>query len=244
MKMKILLLLAFVTAGYSNSQAQFFKKLENAAGINAPAGGSFTQDEAGQAIKEALTKGITHGVDLVSVTDGYFKNPTIKIPFPPQAQQVESAVRNIGLGSQVDQAVESFNHAAENAAKSATPIFINAIKQMSISDAISIVNNQQKDAATQFLKRTTTEQLVAAFKPIIKDALDKVNATKYWSDIMSQYNRIPFVSKVETDLPDYVTRKAIDGLFYMIAQEEAKIRKDPMAQTTDLLKKVFGNAKM
>ncbi len=244
MKMKLLLLIAFVTTGYSNSQAQFFKKLENAAGINAPSSGSFTQDEAGQAIKEALTKGITHGVDLGSVTDGYFKNPTIKIPFPPQAQQVESAVRNIGLGSQVDQAVESFNHAAENAAKSATPIFINAIKQMTISDAINIVNNQQKDAATQFLKRTTTEQLVAAFKPIIKDALDKVNATKYWSDIMTQYNRIPFVSKVETDLPDYVTRKAIDGLFYMIAQEEAKIRKDPMAQTTDLLKKVFGNAKM
>jgi len=244
MKIKILLLLAIITTGYSNTQAQFFKKLENATGIQAPGTGGFTQDEAGQAIKEALTKGITHGVDLVSVTDGYFKNPSIKIPFPPQAQQVESALRGIGLGSQVDQAVESFNHAAENAAKSATDIFINAIKQMTISDAINIVNNKQQDAATQFLKRTTTDQLVAAFKPSIKDALDKVNATKYWSDIMTQYNRIPFHSPVETDLPDYVTRKAIDGLFYMIAQEEAKIRKDPMAQTSALLKKVFGNAKM
>ena len=244
MKIKILLLLAIITTGYSNSQAQFFKKLENATGIQAPGTGGFTQDEAGQAIKEALTKGITHGVDLVSVTDGYFKNPSIKIPFPPQAQQVESALRGIGLGSQVDQAVESFNHAAENAAKSATNIFINAIKQMTINDAINIVNNKQQDAATQFLKRTTTDQLVAAFKPSIKDALDKVNATKYWSDIMTQYNRIPFHSPVETDLPDYVTRKAVDGLFYMIAQEEAKIRKDPMAQTSALLKKVFGNAKM
>ena len=244
MKMKLLLLLAFVTAGFTNSQAQFFKNLEKSVNIPGTNSGSFTQDEAGQAIKEALTKGITHGVDLVSVTDGYFKNPTIKIPFPPQAQQVESGLRSIGLGSQVDQAVESFNHAAENAAKAATPIFINAIKQLTITDAINIVNNQQKDAATQFLKRTTTDQLVAAFKPSIKDALDKVNATKYWSDIMTQYNRIPFHSPVETDLPDYVTRKAIDGLFYMIAQEEAKIRKDPLAQTTDLLKKVFGNAKM
>jgi hypothetical protein len=115
---------------------------------------------------------------------------------------------------------------------------------MTLSDAVSLVNNKQQDAATQFLKRTTTEQLVAAFKPSIKAALDQVGATKYWSDVMNQYNKIPFVSKVETDLPDYVTRKAIDGLFYMIAQEEAQIRKDPLARTSDLLKKVFGNVKL
>lgn len=242
MKLKIVLLFAILTSCVTNSQAQFFKNLENKAGLNSSTG--FTQDEAGQAIKEALTKGITHGVDLVSVTDGYFKNPSIKIPFPPDAQRVESALRAAGLGSQVDQAVESFNHAAENAAKAATNIFINAIKQLTITDAINIVNNKQQDAATQFLKRTTTDQLVAAFKPTIKDALDKSRATKYWSDIMNVYNRIPFHSPVNTDLPDYVTHKAIDGLFYMIAQEEAKIRKDPMAQTSDLLKKVFGNAKM
>ena len=244
MKLKFVLLLAILTAGFTKSQAQFFKNLENQVGIPANGSGGFTQDEAGRAIKEALTKGITHGVDLVSVTDGYFKNPTIKIPFPSEAQQVESALRTAGMGSQVDRAVESFNHAAENAAKAATAIFINAIKQMTLNDAISLVNNKQQDAATQFLKRTTTDQLVAAFKPSIKDALDKVNATKYWSDIMGTYNRIPFHSQVNTDLPDYVTRKAIDGLFYMVAQEEAKIRKDPMAQTSDLLKKVFGNAKM
>ena len=241
MKMKLVLLIVIITAGYTNSQAQFFKKLENSVGI--PTSGGFTQDEAGQAIKEALTKGITHGVDLVSVTDGYFKNPTIKILFPPEAQKVESTLRSAGMGSLIDNAVESFNHAAENAAKSATSIFINAIKQMTINDAIGLVNNKQQDAATQFLKRTTTDQLVAAFKPSIKDALDKANATKYWSEIMTQYNRIPFVSKVETDLPEYVTRKAIDGLFVMVAQEEAKIRKDPMAQTSALLKKVFGNVK-
>jgi hypothetical protein len=226
------------------ANCQFLKNLENSAGIKNNGSGSFTQDEAGQAIKEALTNGITKGVDKVSVVDGYFKNPAIKIPFPPGAQKVESTVRNVGLGSQVDKAVESFNHAAENAAKQATPIFINAIKQLTVTDAINIVNNQQQDAATQFLKRTTTEQLVAAFKPSIKDALDKAHATEYWSDIMNQYNRVPFHQKVETDLPDYVTRAAITGLFYMIAQEEAKIRKDPLARTSDLLKKVFGNVKM
>ena len=241
MKIKLILLFTILTAGFNNSHAQFFKNLEKSVGI--PTSGGFTQDEAGQAIKEALTNGITHGVDLVSVTDGYYKNPTIKIPFPPEAQTIENALRTAGMGNMVDNAIESFNHAAENAAKAATGIFINAIKQMSINDAINIVNNKQQDAATVFLKRTTTDQLITAFKPSIKDALDKTNATKYWSDIMTQYNRIPFHNKVETDLPDYVTRKAIDGLFYMIAQEEAKIRKDPMAQTSALLKKVFGNAK-
>jgi len=241
MKMKIALLLALVATTFSTSNAQFLKNIQNAAGI--PGGGGFTQDEAGQAIKEALTKGITHGVDLVSVTDGYFKNPAIKIPFPPDAQRVESGLRAVGLGPKVDQTVESFNHAAENAAKAATNIFINAIKQLTISDAINIVNNKQQDAATQFLKRTTTPQLVSAFKPTIKDALDKAGATQLWSEIMTRYNQIPFHAKVETDLPDYVTHKAIDGLFYMVAQEEAKIRKDPAAQTSALLKKVFGNAK-
>ncbi len=240
--MKFVLLLALLTAGFTNSQAQFLKNLGNSVGV--PTSGGFSQDEAGRAIKEALTKGITHGVDLVSVADGYYKNPTIKIPFPPDAQKVESALRSAGFGPKVDETIASFNHAAENAAKAATKIFIDAIQKLTLSDAISIVNNKQQDAATQFLKRTTSDQLAAAFKPTIKDALDKAGATRLWSEIMTDYNRVPFHAKVETDLPEYVTRKAIDGLFYMVAQEEAKIRKDPMAQTSDLLKKVFGNAKM
>lgn len=205
--------------------------------------GNFTQAEAAEAIKQALTNGITNGVQKVSVTDGYFKNLAIKIPFPSQAKQVESTLRSIGLGSMIDKMVLTINRSAETAAKQATPIFVNSIKQMTITDAINIVSNKQPDAATQFLQRTTTEQLVVAFKPSIKSALDKTLATKYWGDIMSRYNRIPFVTKVNTDLPDYVTRKAIDGLFYVVAQEEAKIRKDPMAQTTDILKKVFGGIK-
>lgn len=204
---------------------------------------NFTQNEAAAAIKEALNKGVTAGVSKVSVTDGYFKNQFIKIPFPQDAAKVESTLRRIGLGTLIDDVVLKINRAAEGAAKEAGPIFLNGIKQMTITDAIAIVSNKQTDAATRFLERTTTEQLVIAFKPAIKTALDKTLATKYWNEVMSRYNKIPFVAKVNTDLPDYATRKAISGLFYMVAQEEAKIRKDPVAQTTNILQKVFGGIK-
>lgn len=202
--------------------------------------GNFTQNEAAQAIKEALTKGITNGVNKVSVTDGFLKNAAIKIPFPAQVKTIESTLRSVGMGSLIDNFVKSINRAAESSAKQAGPIFINAITKMTITDAVNIVGNQKPDAATRFLERTTTDQLVTSFKPSIKTALDKSLATKYWKDITTYYNKIPFVSKLNTDLPDYVTRKAISGLFYMVAQEEAKIRKDPAARTTDILQKVFG----
>lgn len=245
---RILLLLFMLIS--STIQAQFFKQLEKVVGgatgaTTTGTGGNtnFTQTEAVNAIKEALTKGITNGVQKVSVTDGFFKNTFIKILMPPEAQKAESTLRSLGMGKLVDNAVLSMNRAAESASKQATPIFVNAIKQMTIADAINIVNNRQTDAATQFLQRTTTEQLVTSFKPPIKTALDQTLATKYWKDLTTYYNKIPLVQKVNTDLSDYVTRKAISGLFYMVAQEEAKIRKDPAARTSDLLKKVFGNIK-
>lgn len=206
--------------------------------------GNFTESEAIQAIKEMLSKGITTGVSKVSVVDGFFKNAAIKIPFPSDAQRVATTLRNIGLGKMVDDVELKINRAAEDAAKSAGPIFLNAIKQMTVTDAMSIISNQQPDAATKFLERTTTEQLVASFKPSIKAALDKTLATKYWNDVMSRYNQIPFVAKVNTDLPDYVTRKGISGLFYMVGQEEAKIRKDPMGQASSILSKVLGGLKL
>lgn len=201
---------------------------------------TITDGDATSAIKEALMKGIQVGVDKVSVTDGFFKNAAIKIPFPTQVRQVESTLRSMGMGTLADNMILSMNRAAEDAAKQAGPIFINSIKQMTVTDAVNIVSNQQPDAATQFLKRTTTESLVASFKPSIKTALDKTLATKYWKDITTYYNKIPLVSPISTDLPDYVTRKAIDGLFYMVAQEEAKIRKDPAGQSTEILRDVFG----
>jgi hypothetical protein len=201
--------------------------------------GALSEEEAGRGIKEALTKGIEKGVQEVSVTNGFYGNSQIKIPMPQEAQNVEKKLRAMGLGSEVDKAIVSLNRAAEEAAKEAKPIFVSAIRQMTIRDAFNIVRGED-DAATQYLNRTTSTQLHAKFKPIISRSLQKVNATRYWSDIMTQYNKIPFVQKVETDLEEYVTQKAIDGLFVMVAKEEKEIRENPAARTTALLKKVFG----
>jgi hypothetical protein len=239
--MKNLLSVAMVISLFlapSCSQAQFLKKVSRALESSSTKG--FTENEAGQAIKEALIKGTSEGVDIVSLVDGYFKNPEIKIPFPPEAVTIESRLRSIGLGNEVDKAVLSINRAAEDAAKEAKPIFIAAIKGMTITDAIGIVKGKD-NAATEYLKRTTTKELKIKFEPVIRTSLEKVNATKYWSDLISAYNRIPLVQKQNPDLTAYVTDKAIEGLFVMIAKEELEIRKDPIARTSELLKKVFGS---
>lgn len=201
-----------------------------------------TTQEVAAGLKEALVKGISNGADLVSQLDGYFKNPTIKIPFPPDVKRVEDRLRQIGLGGEVDKFVMTLNRGAEDAAKEAKPIFIEAIKQMTIDDAWSILRGEQ-DAATQYLKRTTSSLLKQKFKPVIQNSLNKVNATRYYSDIVTRYNQIPLVQKVNPELDDYATDKAIEGLFIMIAKEEANIRANPVARTTELLKRVFGAQK-
>ncbi len=198
--------------------------------------------EVGEGLKEALVKGISKGSDLVSQLDGYFGNAEIKIPFPPEVKKVEDKLRQIGLGNEVDKFVLSLNRGAEDAAKEAKPIFVNAIRQLTIQDAWSILKGEP-DAATQFLKRTTTAQLVEKFKPVIQASLNRVNATKYYGDLVNTYNKVPFVQKVNPNLDDYATDRAIEGLFIMIAKEEKNIRQDPLARTTELLKKVFGAQK-
>jgi hypothetical protein len=203
-------------------------------------GGSLTTEEIAAGLKEALTNGVSKGSDLVSQLDGYYKNPEIKIPFPPEVKQVETSLRQLGLGSEVDKFVESLNRAAEDAAKEAKPIFVSAIKQMTIQDAWGILKGEQ-DAATKYLNRTTSPALKEKFKPVIKKSLDKVNATKYYSDLVKTYNKIPLVQKVNPNLDDYATDKAIQGLFVMIAKEEKNIRANPGARTSELLKKVFAN---
>ena len=199
---------------------------------------SLSTEQVVAGLKEALIKGIATGSAEASKIDGYFKNPKIKIPFPPDVQRVEEKLRQIGLGNEVDKFVMTLNRGAEDAAKEAKPIFINAIKSMTIQDAWGILKGDD-NAATQYLIKTTSVQLKSKFKPVIKNSLDKVNATKYYGDIVTTYNKIPFVEKVNPDLDDYATDKAIEGLFYLVAQEEEKIRKDPVARTTELLKKVF-----
>lgn len=203
---------------------------------------ALSAEEVAQGLKEALTNGISKGSDLTSKVDGYFKNPEIKIPFPPDVKKVETRLRQMGLGGEVDKFVLSLNRGAEDAAKEAKPIFVAAIKQMTIDDAFSILKGEP-DAATQFLKKTTTAQLKEKFKPVVQKSLDKVSATQYYGDLVGTYNKIPLVQKVNPDLNEYATDMAIQGLFIMIAKEEKNIRQDPLARTSDLLKRVFGSTK-
>jgi hypothetical protein len=208
------------------------------ASLSARAQFSLTNEEIGNGLKEALTQGISKGADALSQADGYFKNPKIKIPFPPDAQKMEKSLRDIGMGKDVDEFILTLNRGAEDAAKQAKPIFVDAIKKMTITDVMTILKGQP-DAATQYLKKTTNAQLQAQFKPVIKASLDKVGATKHYKDLATAYDKIPFVKKVNPDLEAYTTDLAIQGLFYTIAQEEKEIRANPVARTTDLMKKVF-----
>jgi hypothetical protein len=201
-------------------------------------GAPVTKTEVASGLKQALEFGIKNGANQASQTDGYYKNSLIRIPFPKDVQRVENTLRQVGLGNEVDKFILTLNRGAEDAAKSAIPIFISAIKQLTIADAWAILKGD-KDAATQYLKRTTSNQLYAAFNPIMIKSLEKTNATRYYADLVYQYNKIPMVQKVNPDLDDYATQKAIDGLFILVAQEEAEIRQNPIARTTELLRRVF-----
>jgi hypothetical protein len=237
---RLVMLMALVILSDSCATAQLDKMLNKAK--KAIGSKSLSTEEVAEGLKEALVKGTTTGTDLVSKVDGYFKNPEIKIPFPPDVQKVETRLRQMGMGNQVDKFVETLNRGAEDAAKEAKPIFITAVKSMTIQDAWSILQGQQ-DAATQYLQKTTSGQLKEKFKPVIQNSLDKVNATKYYSDLVTTYNKIPLVQKVNPDLNEYATDMAMKGLFIMIAKEEKNIRENPLARTSELLRKVFGNQK-
>jgi hypothetical protein len=191
-------------------------------------------------LKEALAVGTRNAVSVLNAKDGYLKNPAVKLLFPADAQRAADKLREIGMGSLVDKFEVSLNRAAEDAAIEGQKIFVNAILQMSFADAKGILQGGN-GAATKYFKDKTTSQLYASFSPKIKTSLDKGNVTKYWSDITSTYNKIPFVEKVNTDLTAYATNKAMDGLFLKVEEEENKIRLNPAARITDILKKVFGS---
>nr|WP_067059174.1 DUF4197 domain-containing protein [Mucilaginibacter sp. L294] len=201
--------------------------------------GNPTNIEIGNGLKQALELATGKSSDQLSTVNGFFGNAAVKILFPPEAQKVEKTLRSIGLGKLADNVILSLNRAAEDAAGKAKPIFVSAIKQMTLTDVTNILLGN-KDAATQYFKRTTTLQLAASFKPVIQTSLNNVGATKYYNDAAAAYNKVPFVSKVNPDITDYVTQKAIDGLFVEIAQEELNIRQNLGARTTPLLQKVFG----
>jgi hypothetical protein len=198
-----------------------------------------TEDSMAAALKEALSVGTGKAVSFLNQPGGYLNNAQFKIPFPPEAEKVETKMRQIGMGSQVDKFVTTMNQAAENAAAEAKPIFVNAVQQMTLTDAKNILLGAD-NSATVYFKDKTYSGLTSAFSPKIKTALDATSATKYWSEIITKYNKIPMVKKMNPDLVSYTTGKALDGLFLKLSQEEKDIRSSTAARPTELLKNVFG----
>jgi hypothetical protein len=207
--------------------------------LNSAGNGNLSNQEVVQGLKEALQVGTDSATYHLGLLNGFYKDDMIRILMPPEAQNVEKTLRDVGLGSVVDKAVLSMNRAAEDASKYVGNIFLNAIKQMTIQDAFGILRGDNV-AATNYLKQKTSAQLTSAFTPIISKSLDYTDATKNWKEVFTVYNRFS-KTPVNTDLTAYVTQKALDGLFYHIGLEEQKIRKDPAARITDILKKVFAN---
>jgi hypothetical protein len=209
---------------------------------NLPGGAPTTisQAEAAQGIREALDQGVGRGISLLNKQDGFFGNQAYKLFLPEEAQKIEKTLRQVGLTSLVDKAIMQINRAAEDAVGYARPIFVNAIRDMTITDAINIIKGS-RDAATQYFRNKTTEQLISAFSPIVKTSLDKFSATKYYADMINTYNGFPTtINKLNPDLPSYVVGKAVEALFDQVAQEEANIRTNLAARTTETLKRVFG----
>jgi hypothetical protein len=201
---------------------------------------SLTEADAGSAIKEALAKGVSSGIAKLNVTNGFFGSDIYKVLLPPDAVKIENTLRSIGLGSQVDKAILQINRSAEKAVGYAAPIFVNAIKQMTLTDAVNLIKGGNT-SATDYFKGKTTDSLKAAFSPVIKKTLDSTSATRYYTDIVNAYNKLPTTfTKANPDLKDYVTTMAVNALFDQIGKEEQAIRANPAARTTDLLKKVFG----
>lgn len=203
-------------------------------------GNGVTENEAGQGIKEALGQGLVRAVFNLNKSDGFFGSAFYKLLLPPEVQKVESKMRLLGLGKIADKAILQINRGAEDAVGFAKPIFINAIKEMTIADAINIIRGP-KDGATNYFRVKTNAALVQAFTPVVKTSLDKVEATKYYGDLVNTYNSFPTTrTKVNPDLTAYVVEKATAALFDQIAKEELEIRENPIKRTTEILRKVFG----
>ncbi|MBI9041857.1 DUF4197 domain-containing protein [Lutibacter sp.] len=206
--------------------------------VNQLPNGMITNDQIGNGLKEALNNGITNQVSKLAVEDGFFKNELTRILLPEELQKVDNTLRKIGLSKLADEGLKVLNRAAEDAVGEATPIFVDAIKGMSFSDAKNILLGEN-NAATMYLQNTTSDALYQKFNPIIANSFQKVGADKIWSDLITKYNNIPLVNKVNPDLTNYVTEEALKGVFTMVAVEENDIRTKISSRTSDLLKKVF-----
>lgn len=197
-----------------------------------------TQDQIGAGLRQALDNGIQHQVSKLTSKDGFYRNELVKIVLPKELRAVDKGLRKIGLGKLADEGIKVLNRAAEDAVKTATPIFVSAVKDITFADAKNILLGKD-NAATSYLEGKTTKALYAEFNPVIKRSFQKVGAEKIWANLIAKYNSIPFVNKVNPDLTDYVTTEALDGVFTMIAVEEKGIRNKIGLRNTDLLRRVF-----
>ena len=189
-------------------------------------------------LKQALQKGIDTRVAELSEEGGFFRNELVRITLPPELQKVDQTLRDVGLDALADEGLQVLNRAAEDAVKEATPIFVNAVREMTFTDARNILLGDDR-AATEYLSAKTSEELYTRFNPVIENSLDRVGANQVWSNIIDRYNRLPLTGSVNPDLPDYVTQEALEGVFTMIALEEVEIRNDLSARTTDVLRRIF-----
>ncbi|WP_264559234.1 DUF4197 domain-containing protein [Flavobacterium sp. N2270] len=230
MKKITLSLFAFTLFGCAEMQQVLDQLPQETVGLS--------QLDISNGLKEALDKGIDQQVSKLTATDGFFKNEAVKILLPEELQTVDTKLRQIGLSSLADEGLKVLNRAAEDAVKEATPIFVDAVKNMSFNDAKNILMGDNT-AATTYLQSSTSTALYGKFNPVIKNSFAKVGADKVWTNIITKYNAIPFVNKVNPDLTDYTTNKAMEGVFKMIAVEEENIRGNFSARSSDLLKKVF-----
>ncbi len=203
-----------------------------------PQGGALTEAQIGAGLRQALDNGISHQVSKLTAKDGFYKNELVKILLPKELQVVDKGLRKIGLSSLADEGIKALNRAAEDAVKTATPIFVNAVKEITFNDAKNILLGSD-NAATSYLQGKTNSALYSKFNPVIKKSFGKVGADDIWANLITKYNNIPFVKKVNPDLTDYVTKEALEGVFTMIAVEEKGIRNKIGLRDTDLLRRVF-----
>lgn len=234
--MKKIALLFFLVPFISSAQFKnVFKKASEQAAILTKSNSSI---DIAAGLKEALNKGVTEQVSKLTKTDGFYKNEAVKILMPEELLKVDRTLRKMGMSTLADDGIKALNRAAEDAVKEATPIFVGAIKNMTITDAKSILMGNETSATT-YLQKSTTTALYAKFSPVVQTSLGKVGADLIWASIIKKYNSIPFVKTINPDITDYVTNKSLDGVFKMITIEEKNIRTNLDSRTSDVLKKVF-----
>ena len=234
MKKFLILLILFPVISNAQFKNILKKSSETATGVLNKNG----KVDIAAGLKEALNKGITEQVSKLTQVDGFYKNELVKIVMPEELSKVDKTLRKLGMGSLADDGIKALNRAAEDAVKEATPVFVNAIKNIKIADAKTILMGN-KNAATTYLQQSTNKELYTKFLPVVQQSIGKVGADKIWNGIIQKYNTVPLVSKINPDLNDYVTNKALEGVFKMIAIEEKNIRTDLQSRTSTVLKKVF-----